>query len=240
MLKLLFYDYIANIKAAWRQDKQNQKNGMMIYWIVYLLIFIPGNMSHWSVNSEVWSVNYLYFLQFVPIIVGFFMGGIYPNRLGKSMFLCPMTEKERKTYLYTSYAFRVILYTVPYLLLEAVCAYFCQFSVVCSVIRIASYVLLMLVIQLTLDKETVASEKKSKIPRLFGYGTAQGFASIVGLIAIIVFQIISGDSSMSWAERQTVMIKGFVIQLIFSGIYLIGFFNRIIDVAQDYEKSYCK
>ena len=45
------------------------------------------------------------------IVFGAWLAQLYPNRLEKSMFLCPMTQKDRKEYLVTAYGLRVIYIT---------------------------------------------------------------------------------------------------------------------------------
>lgn len=47
---------------------------------------------------------------FVPMFLSFFSGLLRPIRPGKMMYLCPMDRKERRSYIYGSYYFRIILH----------------------------------------------------------------------------------------------------------------------------------
>ncbi len=47
---------------------------------------------------------------FVPMFLSFFSGLLRPIRPGKMMYLCPMDRKERRSYIYGDYYFRISLH----------------------------------------------------------------------------------------------------------------------------------
>ena len=48
-----------------------------------------------------------YAMGVVPMLAGLLLSRMYPNEIHKILFLCPMSEKDRKKYMITAYAVRI-------------------------------------------------------------------------------------------------------------------------------------
>lgn len=94
MLKLVLDDYRRSFRTAWKRGV----NAMA--WLLYVdfLVFVPVLYS-WD------SVKYLFGVA--SMMIGILLARMYPNQMSKILFLCPLTEQDRKKYLETAYWLRV-------------------------------------------------------------------------------------------------------------------------------------
>lgn len=234
MLRMIIGDYIVNFKAAYKRmwKRQNHNWFTAVYPFLYMFWFCFLNLDE-SKNIVIAPMN---IIQIAFIIFGAWLAELYPNRLEKSMFLCPMTQKDRKEYLVTAYGLRVVLFWVPYILAEVVniCVY--RQKLIYGIIKIASYVFLMASINLFLEVDTAKLEKKSSNSRLFGYEFVRTISVIVGIIVLICFHFAIFETEKG---EMLFYLIGFAIQAVVSFVYLVKYFDRVMQVAQDYEKAYC-
>ena len=59
-----------------------------------------------------------YSIGILPMLTGFFLSRMYPNQIHKLMFLCPMSDRDRKRYMITAYGVRVGISIAVYILLS--------------------------------------------------------------------------------------------------------------------------
>ena len=232
MLKMIIGDYAVNFKSAYKRMSKRQNHNLFTAIYPYLYF------SWWLLreDKEYANVSIICICQLLCIILSSCLSTLYPNRLEKSMFLCPMTQKDREKYLITAYGFRVCVFWVPYILAELVnvCVY--KQKILYAIIKIISYVLLMASINLFLEVDTAKLETKSTNSRLFGYEFMRNLSIIVGVSVIMFFHFMVFETEKG---EMLFFIIGIIIQAVVSGIYLLRYFDRVMQVAQDYEKEYC-
>lgn len=93
LLKFVLDDYRGRFWTALKSILQI----MMLYffWIyVYIGIIMKTDMIRYSIGI-------------LPMLTGFFLSRMYPNQLHKLMFLCPMSNEDRKKYMITAYGVRI-------------------------------------------------------------------------------------------------------------------------------------
>lgn len=234
MLRMIIGDYIVNFKAAYKRmwKRQNYNWFTAAYPFFYIFWCSLWNYDQYE-NITIASIN---IIQMAFIVFGAWLAQLYPNRLEKSMFLCPMTQKDRKEYLVTAYCLRVVLFWVPYILAEIVNICIYGQKLIYAIIKVMSYVMLMASVNLFLEIDTAKLERKSSSSRLFGYEFMKNTSSIVGIIVLIFLHF-----SIFHTEKEEMLfyVIGFAIQAVVSFIYLVKYFDRVMQVAQDYEKAYC-
>lgn len=96
MLKMIYDDYRFGF---WTSLK---KNSSFTAWYVYVYTFMLA-VTHFS------DTNIIIVVGFVPMAMGMMLAQAFPNQMRKVLFLCPLTENERRAYLRTAYWFRVLL-----------------------------------------------------------------------------------------------------------------------------------
>ena len=105
MLKKVLYDYADSFR--WGNIKK--KNNFTNSWIfIYMLTFFPIIMR---MNDTIENLV-CYYLGILPCLLGFFSITLIPICMPKQMFLCPMTEEERKKYIKMLFGVRI---GVPFL-----------------------------------------------------------------------------------------------------------------------------
>lgn len=238
MLKMIMSDYVVNFKTSWkRYAKRKNVNKLNLGMTLFnIFIWIPWIITEGGKNLQ--YIRLGCWGQFLFVMMGWYLMELYPNSLEKSMFLCPMTRKERRHYLVTAYGLRIFLLVIPYLCLEIICGYFYKLDISFSILKTFSFLLLMMSGNLYLDDEAVYLECQRESSRLWGYKFWRGCANVIGLLTIITMVMISTDEHMISEIWMRISVIGISMQIIVSVIYLAVFFSRVMEVAQDYERNY--
>lgn len=99
MFKFVVGDYK---RQAWSGLKQIFHLGN---WSIYVyMCIIPPIM--FSLNDY---QAYVYYSAFGPTLIGLLLSRMYPNRISKTLLLCPMTLEERKSYLVTGLKLKIAI-----------------------------------------------------------------------------------------------------------------------------------
>lgn len=106
MVKRAFLDYISCFR--WRNFVNLYKKSTIFIWI---LIFNIINMSN-NLLKESTSEATIYFVWVSIFLFGGIGMGMCPMKLPKLMFLTPMNEKERKSYIQVSFWVRISVPTL--------------------------------------------------------------------------------------------------------------------------------
>ena len=96
--------YSSNWKEAFLKAATN--NWMALYLAIYWIIFpIDMVIGMEEKSTSILSVLFYYSL-FLPLILGQIHAVMFPNGLDKTMFLCPIGQKEKRLFLIFGYFFR--------------------------------------------------------------------------------------------------------------------------------------
>lgn len=105
MCIVVWHDMLNQIRNyKWFKTK-TENSTPVSYWIMYIFCVMPtiGNIFKTKETAI------LYFSLVVALVMSLMLVTICPMRLPKIMYLCPMEAKERRQYLITSYASKVVL-----------------------------------------------------------------------------------------------------------------------------------
>ena len=106
MIKRALYDYIACFR--WRNFVDLYKKSVLFVWILLFNL-----MNTWSnLWEESTSEATIYFAWVSIFLFGLIGMAMCPLKLPKIMFLSPMNEQERKSYIKISFWVRIIVPTL--------------------------------------------------------------------------------------------------------------------------------
>lgn len=113
MLKMILKDY----KMTWKQGIANVYNNSGFFIYIYLLVY-PSIVGDKLSNKE----GCIYFSVILAYLFVTLISRVYPNRLERTLYFCPMAKKEREAYVKTAYWFRVLVVTVPLIISQLIMA----------------------------------------------------------------------------------------------------------------------
>lgn len=178
MIKMVYKDYR---HGFWEALK---KNCNFTAWYMYIYIAVLA-LIHFR------ETNIMMILGFVPMVIGLMLARAYPNQLSKVLFLCPLSENDRRVYLKTAYWIRVLLPVSMCLISSTVAAalgfiqlfYYMEMNLL-----IISYLVGINVYCLPKSWKMVDMPKDQWDMRMpYAYELLNVFLQLVGLIGICLF-----------------------------------------------------
>ncbi len=105
MTTLALQNYLKAFK--WQNIKESYHNGGW-FTLIYILIFLPLIMAlNYEENGL--YVDIIIFLIIFPFVFSMFSAGLFPMRLPKLMYLCPMSKEMRKDYILKACMIRTLV-----------------------------------------------------------------------------------------------------------------------------------
>lgn len=102
MLKKVVLDYMDSLR--WSRIK-NAHNFSTAWFYIYMLTIFPMLLS---INETLTKLG-AYYLGIVPLLFGTLSVSVVHLRLPKQMFLCPLTQSERKQYVWQLFGIRLFV-----------------------------------------------------------------------------------------------------------------------------------
>lgn len=102
MFRKALSDYLDRIKI--KVSKENFVFGK-VWWFIYMLVLLPCMMMGNGKGIALGS----YYIMVVPMLFGIYSMSVAPIELPKQMYLCPMAQSERNSYVRMLYRIRVIV-----------------------------------------------------------------------------------------------------------------------------------
>lgn len=183
MIKRALYDYIACFR--WRNFVDLYKKSVLFVWILLFNL-----MNTWSnLWEESTSEATIYFAWFSIFLFGLIGMAMCPLKLPKIMFLSPMNEQERKSYIKISFWVRII---VPTLIgvVAGICLLICDMTK--GYMVILSLVNLWIVFVFCAAEPTAFDRNDSRRKR-----RKTDFFSVIGMVVAAAVQI----AIVFWGER---------------------------------------
>lgn len=109
MIKNLISDYLRVYN--WDSFKKQWENNFSLSFVMFWVFFTCIGAMHAKENLPV-NFYIVFLALYLPMWFTLFSGQIHSVKLEKMMYLCPMDTDQRRTYIYSSYYFRVILHMV--------------------------------------------------------------------------------------------------------------------------------
>lgn len=233
MLKLVWCDYKGQ---AWSALKNVYNSGGWFFYI-YMGIILPLIYSDSTYEVEV------YYSALGPMSFGMLLSRMYPNRINKTLMLCPMSVEDRKKYLVTGYTLRITIVLSFFLL--------CNIPLLITQKIMFSYFVVMFIFQiLFVVSINVYSGSAPDVQGAFvrenergGNFTAWDVAIVLcGILGILVLSSIQ-MSQKDFMEETLALVIVVILVLLELGIcikMLYIYYRPVMEQAIYYDTSYGK
>lgn len=223
MLKLILDDYRGRFWAALKASF----NTMTLYFC-WIYVYI-GFMSH--------ADFIIYSMGIIPMLLGLFLSRMYPNQLHKLLFLCPLSEQDRKRYIVTAYRVRVGISMILYLMFSLPAV----LSGYISIMKGAAIGFLVLIFVLGvnmhhsfLSVQIARTEDDPYYWPAFIYGVLSAFSQITGCFAMMDFARKRSLEETFQIELAVMIVMELLLN---AGICLICY-KPVMEYGVSYEKCH--
>lgn len=100
MLKMILKDY----RMTWKQGLANVYNSAGNFLPIYLMIYPLLGGTDYNGKEEI-----IYYAGIGAYVLAILLSRMFPNRLEKTLYFCPMEREEREEYVRTAYWLRVLV-----------------------------------------------------------------------------------------------------------------------------------
>lgn len=225
MVKMVLSDYWGSRKESYHRMSKQMNNWMIFFNPLIMpiqMLVIWEDVNLWIIYGELF-----------PMILGAIQAVMYPARLSKVMYLCPMGLKDRQRYIRTAYRVRVAVIMGLWLVLNLLMLPFGGLPLLELLLgggRMLCYALAVNV-YLAADKnhEEYASLKIGRC------NICWMFAFYIGMIgAIVQGACVGGELYVSLGEG--IVMGIFVLaQLLIAAIAVLKYKGKVMHYAMDYE-----
>ncbi len=227
--------YSSNWKEAFLKAATN--NWMDLYLAIYWIIF-PIDMVIGMEEKSTFILSVLfYYSLFLPLILGQIHAVMFPNGLDKTMFLCPIGQKEKRLFLIFGYFFRFscVCFSSFIILFFMMAAGFLKFSIYLILFFLSEVMFAAIIFLITY---TEASKKNGDYIWLFAAWLVNMIFCL--FLGNIIWEYKRGQEPDSWSKSGWLLftIILFIIQLFFFLKVMVRCWKKEMEIAMDYEKSY--
>lgn len=223
MLRMILDDYRKNWKPAWKRLGQTR----FLYF--YVAAFGP-NFYLWE---ERVSKYILYYGIMIPIMLGLLFNDLYPNKMNKTLLLCPLTIKEREKYFKMAMALKVGVSMTFVFIGNMILLIFHKLSILGCVLDVLLAVILMISVNLDWQK----NEIKMNDPSYCSIGNLYLWQLFLKIFSVITFCIIvSAEIDSPFEIWEAVVVLVFI--LISAGIgwkIYRTYYKDILHLCTSYE-----
>ena len=175
----------------WKNGEYIKKNRVGWIWMMICIVsYIPYVIL--DINDVMGSVSY--FTYGISMLVGLFLTRACPNRISKTLLLCPLTIAERKYYVYIGIISRMVISLMIFFVLNIPIYIYLDMNKVYLWIEIVYY--LFYIIGLNVYVPPIVSarnsyEKKYNLPKYFNFWEAcnQFFGIFGGIFMVDQFRL---------------------------------------------------
>lgn len=205
------------------------------YFFFYMSI-IPPIM--FSLN---WYQAYIYYSIFGPMLFGILLARMYPNRISKTLLLCPMTLADRKNYLIIGFKIRI----VSSLLLFLICniPLFCMGKVMILHFSVTFVFLLLVLVSVNIYCNPIvnaqsAFAKEYDLPGYYPiWEVAVKLVGIFGMLALANIQM----KRLDYFEDEVVLVLAALLFLTELGLcikMIKTYYKPVMEQAMYYTSGY--
>lgn len=221
MLKMILKDY----RMTWKQGIANVYNNSGFFLYFYLLLYpaIVGKEYGFKQDS-------IYYVTILAYVFATLVSRMFPNRLEKTMYFCPMERKEREEYVRTAYWFRVLVAVVPLSILQLV-------MVVVGWIPLWSAAMVIITVFCHALNMNIYIVRKEKGTMEWFEGWNLG-AQLLGMVSILAGVMLQMELTMGSVETSVIAVVAAVLVLfVWLTIYVVRKYrNTVFEAATDYER----
>lgn len=223
MLKLVLSEYRCKF---WMMLRAQISKFILFIWWTYFYIMIMMKLDFIR-----------YSMGMLPLLTGFFLSRMFPNQLCKLLFLSPMSEEDRKRYLFTAYKVRtgipIFLYFIISLFavrLEKISA----FEYLAISLLVISFNLGVNMHHALLSPEIIRMEGEKDYRLSFAYGILSLFAQLTAWITMIFFASIGNQGMEQYTENMALLIMVF-LEILLMAVVCVICYKPVIQYGMDYE-----
>lgn len=218
----------------WKCGEYFKKNIMGWIWLmIWSASYIP------YVFLEIRDVrgSACYFALAISMSVGVFLTRACPNRIGKTLLLCPMRLVEKKQHIYKGFGIRILFSLASFLVLNIPIYIFADMNKMNLLIEFVYY--LIYIIGLNVYVPPVVSsrstyEKKYNLPRYYNFW--ESFHQVVGIFGVVVMVDIFRLKKHELLDSEVIMVGIFLmIEILCVVILLVKYFKPVMEQAMQCE-----
>lgn len=226
MLPYLIKYYSCNWKEAFL--KACTTHWLCLYFAVSWIMFLCGEMIEDGILNGL-----IYFGLFLPLILAGIHSVMFPNRLEKILFLCPLGYRERSLFLLLGYWFRLscvgaVSILIIFLMLAA--------ELLKPSIYLFGFFICEMIFAAVIFLMTYTEESRNN-----GNRSWMGVGGVVSIISCLVF----GSAAIDYFDRglvedweKVIIIILFSIQLLLFLQIIVNCWKKEMEIAADYEKNF--
>lgn len=230
LISMVMKYYSANWTQEWKKifTYKNFHEGYFFLWELWFPLCIFEDISGRS--------TLLYYLLSLPFMLGTLHSFMYPNRMEKTMFLCPAAREEKRQFLETGYRLRIFFVTaVTFVILSILCL---SGGLGLSVYLTGFFVSIFVFSCITFLSNDVIQFKNASEFGLGGYCYWRMSAWLASIISCLLLGAAAIEPEGYEAWENTLFFCVFFLQLVLALKLIISYYNRLMEIGADYEKSY--
>lgn len=234
MLQIVLDDYRHNFLSALKEFGKVE-NGWWAYAYLLIMPFI-SIMSHSFTPKEV----VVYYSTMLPLLGGTFLARLYPNRMSKTLFLCPMSEKMRIEYFKTAFLLRIAVPVLAFLLLDGI-------ILLLKIIQGLEFFFSLAVLVMYLICVNVCTNSWNGKPEMAGkrYVLSVYFpmwnvlGQISGLINMLIMAALRGNNGEPYSLGELILVGILLtIQALILIKIVLSYLGPVMERSVSYEASY--
>lgn len=235
MLQIVWKDYRYNFRSAFKELKKAEN-----WWWSYVYVLVFPMLFILDHNTSIKAVI-AYYCAMVPLVAGTFLARLYPNRMSKTLFLCPMSKEVRIRYFKTAFFLRISIPVLAFAVLAGI-------LFLCKIVQGLEYFLSLLVLIMYLLSVNICTNFWNGKPEKLQKGHLASeyfplwnvFEQVIGLINMV---IVSGamDEGEPWQPWEMILV-GILVGLQALVLVKIAFtyFKPVMEQSVTYENSYIR
>ena len=228
IFKLAFRSYVSECNL--NSLKKALYNGLTLMLILFLVY--PTMLIHPAHESILEDIRY--FIYVIPLFISMILFSMHYNRLPKQMYLCPITQEERRQYILCHYAINI---GIPFVLLAVTQFIALCFQIICLEQFVASIILdLLFCLGMSFHlREFVENSAWTTNPTpIDKLKTAEGFAQSISLFGYVLLPLFFFDKKSS---ATIIYIAVLVIIQLLAICRLLKNFNMMLEYHMNYENT---
>lgn len=231
MLQIVWDDYRHNFLSALK----GLGGGENWWWGYVYLLMPPVIMGHIVLKEVI-----VYYCMMLPLLGGTFLARLYPNRMSKTLFLCPMSREMRIRYFKTAFLLRIAIPILVFLLPMSM-LFLCKIvqGVECF-LSLLAFIMYLVSVNICTNSRVGKPETERQGYSLPGYFPMWNvLGHISGIANMVIVSGIRENSGKPYQPWELIMDSVLlVIQALILMKIIFTYFKPIMEQSISYENSY--
>lgn len=219
-----------------------RNNGWFSY--LYLLGAAPLIMG---VYKRV-SFTITYYALIIPFVLIFLLARILPMRLPKIIYLCPLNEQERRSYIITTFWMKMLISMLLFLVADGVLMAYGYLTVIGAVFACLTAFCILLTANMHNSRtqiartgwEETAIEVPEQIKGLTGWYAGQTIAAIIYIICLVLCGTGTGILEIKTLVGKVILFGIAPAIIVGLTIMTMSYFEHVVALSINYEEAYRK